>query len=89
MVRVTFPAGMQRHQPCPPVDVTGRTVRQALEAAFAIYPAARGYVLDDGGALRPHVAIFVDGRPVQDRARLALPIDEDADLLVVQALSGG
>lgn len=89
MVRVTFPAGMQRHAPCPPVDVTGRTVREALEAAFAIYPTARSYVLDDGGALRPHVAIFVDGRPVQDRTRLALPIDARADLLVVQALSGG
>ena len=36
---------------------------------FAAQPALRGYVLDDQGALRRHVAVYVNGEPVRDRIR--------------------
>ena len=51
MVRVSFPQVLQRHVACPPVDVEARGVREALEAASAVYPRVRGYLFDDGGAL--------------------------------------
>lgn len=89
MVRVVFPAVLQRHVDCPPVDVDGATVRQALEAACAHYPTVRGYLLDDAGALRPHVVVFVDGVVVHDRVRLAQPVSPSGRIDVLQALSGG
>lgn len=89
MPRVSFPQVLQRHVACPPVVVAGATVRQALEAAFAIYPTVRGYLFDDGGALRQHVTVFVDGDVVRDRARLATPVGPEARIDVLQALSGG
>lgn len=89
MPRVNFPQVLQRHIACPPVDVPGATVRAALEAAFAIYPTARGYVLDDGGALRQHVTVFVDGEVVRDRQHLRTPVGPQAAIEVLQALSGG
>ncbi|MEQ1634277.1 MAG: MoaD/ThiS family protein [Planctomycetota bacterium] len=89
MPRVTFPTGMQRHLACAPLEVEGSTVRNALDAAFAIEPRARGYLLDDQGALRPHVAIFVDSIPIRDRKTLLDPVRPASDILVVQALSGG
>lgn len=89
MPRVVFPQVLQRHVACPPVEVEGRTVREALEAAFAIYPAVRGYVFDDGGALRQHVAVFVDGSVVRDRATLRQRVEPATRIDVLQALSGG
>lgn len=89
MPRVSFPQVLQRHVACPPVDVAGGTVRQALDAAFAIYPSVRGYLFDEAGALRPHVAVFVDGQVVRDRERLGQRVAPEARIDVLQALSGG
>ena len=89
MVRVSFPQVLQRHVRCPAVDVDGATVREALEAAFVVHPTVRGYLLDDTGALRAHVTVFVDGEVVRDRTHLAVRIPATARIDVLQALSGG
>ena len=89
MPRVTFPAVLQRHVACPPVDVGGATVAEALDAAFATYPRVRGYLLDEQGALRPHVAVFVDGEVLRDRERLRDRVGPRGRIDVLQALSGG
>jgi sulfur carrier protein ThiS len=89
MPRVSFPQVLQRHVRCPPVDVDGHTVREALDAAFAVHPTVRSYVLDDTGALRKHMTVFVDGAVVSDRQRLATQVAADARIDVLQALSGG
>ena len=89
MPRVAFTRNLQRHVACPPCTVVGATVRESLDAAFALYPRARGYVLDEHGALRLHMAIFVDGEPVADRRALSDPVPTSAEILVMQALSGG
>lgn len=89
MVRVSFPQVLQRHIACPPVDVEGRTVREALEAAFVVYPTVRGYLFDDAGALRQHVTVFVDGDVVTNRRSLSQSVRPDARVDVLQALSGG
>ena len=89
MPRVTFTGNLQRHLDCAPAEVPGGTVREALEAVFAKNPRARGYVLDDQGAVRRHVVIFVGGQPVADRERLSDPVSPGAEIAVLQALSGG
>ena len=89
MARVTFTQNLQRHIACPPCDVRAGSVREALEGAFERYPGLRGYVVDDQGALRKHMLVFVDGTQVSDRTSLSDAIREDADLYVMQALSGG
>lgn len=89
MATVSFTHTLQRHVECPPVEVRGGTVREALEAVWAVNPRARGYVLDDQGALRHHMAIFLDGRMIRDRAGLGDAVQPDSKLYVMQALSGG
>ncbi|MEZ4300914.1 MAG: MoaD/ThiS family protein [Polyangiaceae bacterium] len=86
---VVFTPAMQRHVACPEGRVDGSTVREALDAAFAGQPRARGYVLDDDGALRHHVVVFVDGSAVSDRRALSDPVSEGSEIYVMQALSGG
>ncbi len=89
MAHVVFTANLQRHVPSPPQDVPGATVREVLDAAFAANPRVRGYVLDDQGELRQHMVVFVDGVQVRDRVRLSDPVAPDAEVYVMQALSGG
>ena len=89
MPRVMFTANLQRHVACPPMDVPGRTVREALDHVFAANPKARGYVLDDQAALRKHMSIFLDGTVIRDRAGLSDPLRETSTIYVLQALSGG
>jgi len=89
MPEVRFTQNIQRHVACPPRTVEGASLRQVLEAYFVGNPPARGYVLDDQGALRKHMAIFINGEPVLDRTKLADPVPEDGIVDVIQALSGG
>lgn len=89
MPRVAFTRNLQRHVPCPPCVVAGGTVRESLEAAFALYPRLRGYVLDEHGGLRFHMAVFVDGVPIVDRRALGDPVGDSTEISVMQALSGG
>lgn len=89
MAYVSFTANIQRHVACPPAEVPGRTVREVLDAVFAENPRARGYVLDDQGALRKHMVIFIDGGTIRDRSALTDAVGDDAELYVMQALSGG
>jgi len=89
MPQVRFTQSIQRHVACPPRQVAGASLRQVLDAYFAGNPQARGYVLDDQGALRKHMAIFVNGQPVQDRSRLGDAVPANGTIDVIQALSGG
>ena len=74
MARISFTKNIQRHVSCPDAEVTGTTVRAVLDAYFAVHPAARGYVLDDQGAMRHGMVVFVDNRQVYDRVRLSDPV---------------
>ncbi|MCP3906082.1 MAG: MoaD/ThiS family protein [Planctomycetes bacterium] len=86
---VRFTQNIQRHVTCPDRDVPGATVREVLDAYFDAEPGARGYVLDDRGSLRKHMAIFVNGRQIADPAGLSDETPTDAKVDVMQALSGG
>lgn len=89
MPTIRFTQNIQRHVPCPTLEVSGATVREAMEDYFRSHERARGYVLDDQGKLRHHMAAFIDGRQIQDRDELSDPVPAEAVVDLVQALSGG
>jgi len=89
MARVTFASSIQRHSPVADADVPGATVWEVLDAVFAERDQLRGYVVDDQGALRFHVLVFVDGEHILDRVRLSDPVSAHSHVHVLQALSGG
>ncbi len=89
MAHLYFTPNLQRHLACPPAEASGATVRAVLEAYFVDHPKARGYILDDQGALRPHMVIFVDNQAISDRVQLSDAVGPDGDVFVMQALSGG
>lgn len=89
MPRISFTPHLQRHIDSPPREVSGATVREILDAVFADNPRLRGYLLDDQGRLREHVSVFIEGDTVNDRESLSDPVPADAEIYVLQALSGG
>ena len=89
MATVAFTPNLKRHVECPTETVEGATVRGVLAAVFANNPRLRGYVLDEQGALRRHMNVFVDGELIADREHLSDPVRPASEVYVMQALSGG
>ena len=89
MALVSFTPHLARHLSVDSVERPGDSVRAVLEAVFADQRELRGYVLDDQGALRKHVVVFVDGQAVRDREQLSDAVGPRSELYVMQALSGG
>ena len=90
MPTVSFTPNLERHVACPQARVPGATVAAALDAVFADNPRLRGYVLDERGRLRKHMAVFLDGTAIRDRDALSDTIPgDDSQIFVMQALSGG
>jgi len=86
---VAFTRALERFLAAPVAQAEGATVGDALSAVFASRSTLRGYVLDDQGALRRHVVVYLNGRPVEDRTGLSDPVGADDEIYVFQALSGG
>lgn len=89
MPRVTLAPSLMSVCPARGGEVAGNTVREALQNTFALTPALRSYVLDDQGAVRKHVTIFLDGEPLTDRAAQSDAVRENSEIFLLQALSGG
>ena len=74
-----FP-GVERRQ-----QLAGDTVDDVLAALDVAAPGMRDRLVEEGPRLRPHINVFVDGRP----ADLATPVGADATVHVIPAVSGG
>lgn len=62
------------------------TLADALADLDARFPGLRFRIVDEQGAIRPHIKIFVDGELARDLGTVARP---EAELMIVGALSGG
>ena len=89
MPQVAFTPQLHRFLAAPAVASAAGTLRGALDDAFAANPLLRGYVLDDQGHLRPHVAVFIDGRRCTDRVGLGDALQPGSQVYVLQSLTGG
>jgi sulfur-carrier protein len=89
VARIVFTQQLRRFTETPELDAPVATLRAALDAAFALNPRLRGYVLDEQGHLRANVVAFIDGRRCAERIRLDDALQPDSQVHVMQALSGG
>ena len=89
MARIVFTQQLKRFTETPELQTPAATLRGALEAAFALNPRLRGYVLDEQGHMRGNVVAFIDGVRCRDRVDLIDALTADSEVHVMQALSGG
>lgn len=90
MPRITFTRHLERFFPgISDMEIPGETVAEILSTLDRDFPGLRDYIVDETGALRKHVNIFVDGELVHDRRSLSDSVSTDATIHILQALSGG
>ena len=86
MPRVILTGSVQQHAGgLSAIEVGGETAGAVIQALEASYPALRGWIVDEQGALRRHVRLFKGAGPVA----LDAPIGANDELHIVAAISGG
>ena len=94
VVRVRVPSPLRSYTGASEVGVAGPvlapevppTVGGVLAAIDGAYPGLRFRIIDEQGALRPHIRLFVGNVVTRE---LSTPIPSGAVLMIVAALSGG
>ena len=66
-------------------EVEGSSVGEALTSLFDRQPGLRGHIVDERGAIRPNVSVFVDGT----QAVLESSVGDSSRVRILQAVSGG
>ena len=90
MAHVRFTPHLSRFFPeLAPTEVQAANVAEVLSALEGLHPGIAAYLVDDRGALRQHVNVFVESRPVQDRDALSDAVSDETKVFIMQALSGG
>ena len=89
MTQVHFTAHLRSVISRSPIEADGAIVRDALQRVFLTNPRLQGYVLDEQGALRQHVCVFLDGKRLPNDKALDAPLERGSEIYVMQALSGG
>lgn len=90
MPTVKFTYALRRFFPgLKDTEVSSTNLPELLESVDAHYPGLRSYVVDERGALRKHVLIFIDGEVINDRTALSDKFSENSEIHIMQSLSGG
>ena len=90
MAHVQFTRHLLRYFPeLEQVQIRAATVAELVAELDRRHPGLAGYLVDDRGALRQHVNIFVDEEMLRDRLGLSDELDPTSKVYVMQALSGG
>ena len=71
------------------VDGSPATVSEALTELWKLYPGLRDRIVDEQGAVRQHINIFVGDEAIRFADGLATKVLADAEILIVPAVSGG
>ena len=67
------------------LQIGGATVEELLRGLEHEHPAVTGWILDERGALRRHINVFVNGERVDQRAAIAATDRVE----VLPAITGG
>ena len=90
MAVVKFTYALKRFFPdLKDIDVASADLPAVLEDLEKQFPGLRSYVVDEQGALRKHVNIFIDGELIEDRKQLSDAFQTNSEIYIMQALSGG
>jgi molybdopterin converting factor small subunit len=66
-----------------------QTVAGALAEIGALHPGIRDRVVDETGAVRPHINIFVGEENIRDASGLATQVPDGSEIAILPAVSGG
>ena len=67
------------------LELDGATVGEVLQALERAHPDVKGWIIDEHGAIRDHINVFVN----KDYGREDTPVGAQDRLHVLPAISGG
>ena len=85
-MKVLIPSALLSYTASSEVEASGGNVAEVLAALESQFPGIRFRMIDEQGAIRRHIRIFVNREQVPDTAH---PLDPADEIVIVQALSGG
>ena len=65
------------------------SISEAIASIEEMYPGLTDYLVDEQGALRKHVNIYIGENLIEDRISLKDTVNPSDEVLIFQALSGG
>ena len=71
------------------IDSSAATVGEALDGLWQQHLGLRDRVLNEQGALRPHVNIFLNDENVRRKQMLETSLQENCEITILPAVSGG
>ena len=71
------------------IDGSAPTVAGVLDAIGTLHPGVRDRAVDDQGAIRRHVNVFVNQENVRYTGGLQTPVTDGAEVSIFPAVSGG
>ncbi|MBI3862586.1 MAG: MoaD/ThiS family protein [Planctomycetia bacterium] len=71
------------------VETPGRTLQDAFEVLFALYPGIHDRILDEKNEFRQHVNVFIGNTESRTLAGLATPLAPGTEISIIPAISGG
>ena len=90
MVRVKFTSHLYKFFPgLTELELEANTVAELVSVMDAQFPGLAAYLVDEVGALRKHVNIFIGDSLIYDRQKLGDAVKHGDKVYVMQALSGG
>ena len=90
MAQVKFTPNLKRFFPdLRECEIEACTVADIVSAVDQRWRGLADYIIDEQGALRKHVNIFVGDELLRDKRTLSDRVSADTRIFIVQALSGG
>lgn len=90
MAIINFTSALKRFYPTlEPVEIAGDSVADILLLLEQKHTGLTDFLIDEHGALRQHINIFIGDKMLTDRDSLSDRVGERDEILIVQALSGG
>ncbi len=71
------------------VQASGHTLAHLLESLDADYPGLKGRILDDNGALRRFVNVYVGDDDVRFIGGLEAEVPDNGNVSIIPAVAGG
>jgi molybdopterin synthase sulfur carrier subunit len=71
------------------VQVTGRTIDQALNDLTSRFPTIKTHIMDSQGKLRRHVNVFVNAENIRTLNGLDTVVGEKDKIILMSSISGG
>ena len=90
MAQVKFTPNLNRFFPdlCE-CEIDAASVAEIVAAVDQRWRGLGDYIIDEQGALRKHVNIFIGDELLRDKRTLSDRVSADTKIFIVQALSGG